>query len=46
MNRYLRAEVAKDLDVPMYALDDASALPVVDGVVEVVTEGEWRLFNA
>ena len=30
------------LDGPAYALDDASAISVVDGVVTVVSEGEWR----
>ncbi len=29
---------------PAWALDDDSALTVVDGVVEVVSEGEWRRF--
>jgi len=30
------------LDGPAYALDDASAISVVDGVGTVVSEGEWR----
>lgn len=29
---------------PAYAVDDATALSVVDGVVEVVSEGRWRHF--
>ena len=33
------------LPVPTYALDDASAVSVVDGKVEVVSEGSWKLFN-
>lgn len=37
---------AKRLPVPTYALDDASAVKVIDGTVEVVSEGEWKLFNA
>jgi dipeptidase E len=34
-------EVAKDLDVPLYALDDESALKVVNGKVEIVSEGSY-----
>ena len=33
------------LPVPVYAIDDQTAISVVDGVVEVITEGEWRLFE-
>ena len=29
----------------LYALDDDSALTVVDGTIEVVSEGTWRLFE-
>lgn len=29
---------------PSYAIDDATALKVVDGVVEVVSEGVWKQF--
>ncbi len=36
---------AKDVPFPVYAFDDDSALKVVDGTVEVVTEGEWVLLN-
>lgn len=35
---------AAKLGVPTYAIDDATALTVVDGTVEVVSEGVWRLF--
>lgn len=34
---------AAGLDVPAYALDDQSAVTVSDGVVEVVSEGSWKL---
>lgn len=39
---YIR-EVIKEqnISVPVYALDDMSALKIVDGTVEVVSEGEW-----
>jgi dipeptidase E len=30
---------------PAYAIDDATAIKVTDGKVEVVSEGHWRLFN-
>lgn len=36
---------ATKLDYPLYAIDDATAIKVVDGEVEVITEGEWRLFE-
>lgn len=35
---------AAKLPVPTYAIDDQTALKVTDGVVEVVSEGSWRLF--
>jgi dipeptidase E len=35
---------AARLPVPTYAIDDATALAVVGGAVEVVSEGAWRLF--
>ena len=31
---------------PAYAIDDETAITVVDGVVEVVSEGQWRHFPA
>jgi dipeptidase E len=33
------------LPVPTYAIDDQTALKVVDDVIEVVSEGSWRLFH-
>jgi dipeptidase E len=36
---------ALSLDGPAYALDDASAISVVDGVVTVVSEGQWELLQ-
>lgn len=36
---------AAHLPVPTYGLDDQSALTVVDGQVEVVSEGTWRRFE-
>jgi dipeptidase E len=37
---------AADLGSPAYAIDDATALVVVDGEVSVVSEGHWRYFDA
>jgi dipeptidase E len=36
---------AARLPNPAYAIDDDTALRVVDGSVEVVSEGNWRLFT-
>jgi len=36
---------AARMPVPGYALDDETAIKVVDGVIEVVSEGHWRLFE-
>lgn len=36
---------AAGMTVPGYAMDDETAIKVVDGVVEVVSEGHWRLFT-
>jgi dipeptidase E len=36
---------AAKLPVPVYAIDDETAIKVVDGKVEVVSEWNWRLFN-
>ena len=36
---------AAGLPVPGYAMDDETAIKVVGGTVEVVSEGHWELFN-
>lgn len=36
---------AATLDCPAYAIDDETAIRVVDGAVEVVSEGHWRRFG-
>jgi dipeptidase E len=38
-------EYASGIPVPTYALDDDSAIKVVDGEVEVVSEGNWKLYG-
>lgn len=43
-NMGMMERAAAKLDYPLYAIDDATAIKVVDGEVEVVSEGEWRLF--
>ncbi len=35
---------AAAMPVPAYAIDDETAIKVVDGDVEVVSEGHWKLF--
>jgi dipeptidase E len=32
-------------NAPLYAIDDQTALKVLDGKVEVITEGEWKFFE-
>lgn len=36
---------AADISVPAYAIDDQTALKVVNGAVEVISEGNWKLFT-
>jgi dipeptidase E len=36
---------AADMPGPAYAIDDETAIKVVDGMVEVVSEGQWKLFT-
>jgi dipeptidase E len=36
---------AAALPGPGYAIDDQTAIKVTDGVVEVISEGHWRLFD-
>ncbi|HEV2482062.1 MAG TPA: Type 1 glutamine amidotransferase-like domain-containing protein [Puia sp.] len=36
---------AARLPVPVYAIDDQTAIKVVDDTVEVVSEGQWKLFT-
>jgi dipeptidase E len=37
---------AAEVQAPAYAIDDQTAIQVVDGAVEVISEGRWKLFNA
>ncbi len=33
---------AAGIPVPAYAIDDQTAIKVIDGVVEVISEGHWK----
>jgi dipeptidase E len=45
-NSMANAEIwAAGVPVPTYAIDDETAIKVVDGTVEVVSEGHWKLFT-
>ena len=37
---------AAELGVPAYAIDDDTAIKVVDGTVDIVSEGHWKRFAA
>ena len=37
---------AAKVEVPLYAIDDQTAIQVIDGKVEVISEGEWKLFGS
>ena len=39
------AKMAAKIPVPSYAMDDQTALKVVDGGIEVISEGHWKLFT-
>lgn len=45
VNIGLLEEKTKNLNAKVYALDDNSALKITDGNIDVVSEGEWKLFN-
>ena len=45
-NSLAHAEIwAAKLQAPGYAIDDQTAIQVVDGAVEVISEGHWKLFT-
>lgn len=45
VRREILEELAKEVKGPIYALDDQSALKIVDGKIEVVGEGECLILN-
>ncbi|MBT1712023.1 Type 1 glutamine amidotransferase-like domain-containing protein [Fulvivirgaceae bacterium PWU5] len=38
-------KLAATIPVPSYAIDDQTAIKVTDGTVEIISEGQWKLFN-
>ncbi len=38
-------KIHEDVGVPLYAIDDMTALKVVDGQVKVISEGQWKLYD-
>lgn len=36
---------AAGMSVPAYAIDDETAIKVIDGAVEIISEGHWKLFT-
>lgn len=38
-------KLAATIPVPSYAIDDQTAIKVIDGTVEIISEGHWKLFN-
>jgi dipeptidase E len=36
---------AAGMQGPAYAVDDQTAIKVIDGAVEVISEGHWKLFS-
>ena len=45
VNEQNLAKIASTLEYPLYALDDMSALKIVDDKIEVISEGTWKVFN-
>jgi dipeptidase E len=38
-------QLAATIPVPSYAIDDQTAIKVVDSSIEVISEGKWKLFT-
>jgi len=38
-------KLAATIPVPSYAIDDHTAIKVTDGAIEVISEGNWKLFT-
>lgn len=39
-------EWASKLPVPVYAIDDETAIKVTNDAIEIISEGQWKLFSA
>lgn len=42
---YVGVNAVKDMSEKIYALDDDSAIVIVDDKVEVISEGKWFVIN-
>ena len=40
------ARMAAEVPIPTYGIDDQTAIKVIDGVAEVISEGNWQLFTS
>ncbi|WP_262892783.1 Type 1 glutamine amidotransferase-like domain-containing protein [Mucilaginibacter pankratovii] len=38
-------KLAATIPVPSYAIDDQTAIKVTDDTIEVISEGNWKLFT-
>ena len=38
-------EESRDIQYPVYAIDDNTAIKVADNQINVVSEGQWKKFN-
>jgi dipeptidase E len=38
-------KLAATINVPSYLIDDQTAIKATDGAIEVISEGQWKLFN-
>ncbi len=45
LNKEYLTELSKEVSATVYAIDDMSALKVIDGKVEIITEGEYIILN-
>lgn len=39
-------EKSKELQEPVYAIDDNTAIQIIDDEIQIISEGEWLLFNS
>ncbi|MCD4760864.1 Type 1 glutamine amidotransferase-like domain-containing protein [bacterium] len=38
-------ELAKNVSEPVYAIDDETAISIIDNKIDIVSEGEWKKYN-
>jgi dipeptidase E len=43
--RAILEKLAATIPVPSYLIDDQTAIKVIDGAVEVISEGDWKLVD-